>query len=131
MFSWLPHVFGWLVGNSNSAEKTIDAVINSGDALVFTEQEKDASNHKKLDALIRYAEATQSQSVARRFIAASLTFLFTLLILLVVAFGYFDRTEESFAFFVFNVLKDLVLQPFSIVVAFYFLGMFSKKRVRN
>jgi len=120
--------FSWLTGNSNSANKAVDAVINSGDALVFTDEEKDNSNHKKLDFIIRHAEATQSQSVSRRVLTVSIAFLFITLSVVVVVAGYFDRSIGSYSTFVFDFMKEVVLQPFSILLVFYFVTPFAKKK---
>lgn len=111
----------WLFGNSKSAEKSLDAVIKTGDALVFTDEEKSKANQKVLDATIEYMRATQGMSVARRIIAFIVCSLWAFLIVVAVLTGYFDRSVGSFSEYVFTVLRDIVNDPFKIIIGFYFL----------
>ena len=127
MFSILGAAFSWLTGNSNAANSAVDAVVDTVDKLNFTDQEKDVSNHKILDFKIRYAEATQNQSIARRVIAFGLTFLFVLFVLIVAITAAFDRTDSSYSFFIFGILKDVISEPFGYAVVFYFLPHLASK----
>ena len=67
-------MFSWLFGNAKSVDKAVDAVINTGDALFFTDEVKSVASQKILDWKIRYAEATQNQSISRRIISVGITF---------------------------------------------------------
>lgn len=113
--------FSWLTGNSNSANKAVDAVINSGDALIFTDQEKDISNHKKLDFIIDHAKATQKMSISRRVITASVSFLFIVFSLIWAVAAYYDTSVGSYSVEIKSFMKEIILQPFSIILAFYFI----------
>ena len=113
-------MFGWLTGNSKIAEKAADGVYNGIDNLFFTEEEKSVASQKVLDFKIKYAEVTQSQSVARRIIAFGVTFMWCLVgivALMAKAWG-----SDSFAEYAILFLKDVVMQPFMIIVGFYFLA---------
>ena len=110
---------GWLFGNSASVEKAVDAVINTGDALFFTDEEKSVASQKILDWKIEYAKATQNQSVSRRIIAVGVTAMWCIVglsTLAAKALGHVSYPEYAMQFMV-----DVVMQPFSIIVGFYFL----------
>lgn len=63
------------------ASTVVDAVIKSGDALVFTDEEKDKANHKRLEWLLKFHEASSGSSVARRLLSLGVTGVFLLLAL--------------------------------------------------
>ena len=58
--------------------KVVDAVINTGDALVFTPEEQNAANQKKLDWLLEFHKASSGSNLARRLLALSVTAVFLL-----------------------------------------------------
>ena len=103
--------FDWLTGNT--AGKVIDAVAGGLDSMVFTDQER-------TNALTKLQEVTSPQNVARRFIAVIVVGLWAFLILLGIALYLGGGTES--AKYVFQVLTDVVLQPFSIIIGFYYLA---------
>jgi len=113
-------MWGWLLGNSKMVEKVSDAVISTGDALFFTDEEKSIASQKILDWKIAYAKATQGQSIARRIIAIGVTFMWVLVGLLALTAKFFG--VDAFAIYAMGFLKDVVMQPFSIIVGFYFLA---------
>lgn len=116
-------MFSWLFGNNKAvdmADKGIDAMIATGDALFFTEEEKSVASQKILDWKIRYAEATQGQSISRRVIAVGVTAMWVLVGLITLCARFFGL--DGFAEFAFKFLVDVVMQPFSIIVGFYFLA---------
>jgi len=118
-------MFSWLFGNAKSVEKAVDAVISTGDALFFTEEEKSVASQKILDWKIEYARVTQGQSISRRIIAAGVTAMWMLtgvVALVAAAWGLDDYAE-----YVMKFLVDVVMQPFSIIVGFYFLAHLVKK----
>ena len=110
-------MWGWLIGNSDSAGKAVDGVIDSLDALIFTDEEKSIASQKVLDFKIEYAKHTQNQSIARRVIAFVITGVWATLNLFAVTLYFFN---ESASKFVFDVLKENINVPFMIVVGFYF-----------
>ena len=117
-------MFGWLFGNAKVVDKAVDAVIRTGDSLFFTEEERSNASHKILEWKIRYAEATQNQSISRRIITIGVTAMWLLVgavTLLAKGLGY-----DAYADFAFKFLVDVVMQPFSIILAFYFLAHIAK-----
>lgn len=113
-------MFNWLFGNSEAVEKATDAVISTGDALFFTDEEKSVASQKILDWKIEYAKATQGQSISRRIIAAGVTAMWMLtgvVALIAASWG-----QKEYAEYVMKFLVDVVMQPFSIIVGFYFLA---------
>lgn len=111
-------MFGWLFGESSSAKKTVDAVINTGDALFYTDEEKAQDSKLYRDWYLKYLEATQPQNVARRLIAIVITGLWALLVFVgafAQALGQLETAE-----YIFKTLNDNVNMPFMIVISFYF-----------
>lgn len=53
----------------DTVAKGMDAVINAGDALVFTEEERSQANYKILELRIKAAEATHGSRLARRILS--------------------------------------------------------------
>lgn len=58
--------------------KGVDAVIKTGDALVYTEEEKAEFGQRVRDWLLKWQQATSGQNLARRLIAVSVTFVWLL-----------------------------------------------------
>lgn len=112
-------MFGWLFGESSSAKKTVDAVINTGDALFYTDEEKAEDSKIYRDWYLKYLEATQPQNIARRLIALVVTGLWALFVFLGVFAQAIGQTET--AEYIFKTVDETVNQPFSIIIAFYFL----------
>ena len=113
-------MLGWLFGNSKAADKAVDGIYNGLDALVFTEEEKSVAAQKILDFKIEYAKHTQNQSVSRRIISVGVTAMWVIVglgLLAAKALGH-----DSFAEYAFKFMVDVVMQPFSIIVGFYFLA---------
>ena len=107
-----------LFATPETIDKAVDAVINTGDKLWVTEEERIEFTQKKQEWYLRYLESTQSQNVSRRLIAVIVTALWSTLIVAGVIAKSLDAVEVST--FIFNTLKDNVNTPFSIVMAFYF-----------
>ena len=112
-------MFGWLTGSN--AESLIEGAKKGLDKAFYTDEEKADADKGLLDWTLNYLKATMPQAVTRRIITVCVTGLWVLLIIVIVVAGYFDRGEGSFSGFVFEVLKQLVTQPFSIILGFYFL----------
>ena len=100
------------------ASKVIDGAVAGLDKIFFTKEEKSEANQKLSEWYLKYLAATESQNIARRFIAMVVVLLWAVL----VAFGVVVRWfNESMSDFVFKILVDVVMTPFSIVIGFYFL----------
>jgi len=112
--------FEWLFGAPKSVEKAVDAVIATGDALFFTDEEKSVASQKILDWKIEYARVTQKQSIARRIIAVAVVAMWMIVGITVLVAKALGATE--YASFTLTFLTDVVMQPFSIIVGFYFLA---------
>ncbi|MCP4476897.1 MAG: hypothetical protein GY818_02255 [Planctomycetaceae bacterium] len=112
-------LFGWLTGNSETAKTVVDSVVDAGDALFYTDEEKARDYTSYREWYLKYLEASQPQNVSRRIIAVIVTALWSLAIVAgVVAqgFGFSD-----FSTYIFNMLSENINTPFSVIVGFYFL----------
>ena len=114
-------LFSWVTGGSDTASKVIDAVVKTGDALVFTDEEKSVANQKTLDWVLQYMNATNAQNVARRMIALVVVVTWMIILLMACVAGYFDRGENSYAMWLFEVMKEIIANPYNIIIGFYFL----------
>ena len=117
-------MFGWLFGNSDSANKVVDGVVSGVDAMFFTDEEKSVAAQKVLDFKIEYAKHTQNQSVARRVIAFIVSGIWGFLNLLAVALYFLSEPASQF---VFKVINENINVPFMIVVGFYFAAHIAGK----
>ena len=111
----------WLKGIFSAPEivsKTTDAIINSGDALFFTDEEKSRANVQKLEWLLKFHEASKGSNLARRWIAMSITIMFLLITFAVVICTLigFDSQVEN----LLKLLSDIFIMPMSLIFAFYF-----------
>jgi hypothetical protein len=116
---------GWLsflTGKSETAEKVVDGAISGIDAMFFTKEEKSQANFKILGWKLEYAKATQGMSISRRIITFAVVFVWVVLVLLLVGIGLWHGGDNSAVKFLFMVMTDVVMQPFSIIVGFYFLA---------
>ena len=114
-------LFSWIAGGGTLATKTIDAVIATGDALVFTDEEKSVANQKTLDWVLQYMAATNAQNVARRIIAIMVVLTWMVILLAACVAGYFNRTDSSYAHWLLEILKDVIANPYNIIIGFYFM----------
>lgn len=100
------------------ASKVIDGAVKGLDKIFFTKEEKAEANQKLSEWYLKYLAATESQNIARRFIAMVVVLLWALLTVFGVVVRWFN---DAMSDFVFKVLTEVVMTPFSIVVGFYFL----------
>jgi hypothetical protein len=100
------------------ASKVIDGAVKGLDKIFFTQEEKAEANAKLSEWYLKYLAATESQNIARRFIAMVVVLLWAFLVLLGTTIRWFN---ESMSEFIFKILVDVVMTPFSIVIGFYFL----------
>ena len=66
---------------------------------------------------IKYLEATQPQNLARRLIAIVIVLLWAVLVLAGVGVYKFD---PAYSQFIFDILADVVMNPFLMIMGFYF-----------
>ena len=105
-------------GDSDNANKLVDGAISAGDKLFFTKEEKADANAKVGEWYLKYLNATQPQNVARRMIAFIVVVLWAALVIFGVAIRWASYEMSDF---VFKVIADLVLNPFLMIMGFYFL----------
>ena len=115
-------IFSFLTGQSSTAEKVVDGAIDGIDAMFFTDEEKSVANQKVLDWKLKYATASQGMSVSRRIITFTIAAAWLLLVLLTVAVGLMLGGDHAKVTFLIKIMVDVVMQPFSIIVGFYFLA---------
>lgn len=113
-------MFDWLTGGGKTADKVIDSVSSGIDYAFYTDQEKAEDGKKRLDWMLDYMKATAPQNVSRRILAVMIAALWALLILVGVASQLLGA--EANATYVFDVIADLVNEPFMIIIGFYFLA---------
>ena len=117
-------VLARLFGDNEERGKLVDGAIKGLDAIVFTEEEKAKHNAALGEWYLKYLQATQPQNLARRLIAIMVVLLWVFLIVVGVAFYiiefYFSGTDKI-SLFIFRVLTEVVMVPFSGIMAFYFL----------
>jgi hypothetical protein len=70
-------LLGKVFGTEKALEKSIDAVVRAGDALVYTKEEKEAARAalalRAQEVLLDWLKASQGHNVARRFLAIIIT----------------------------------------------------------
>lgn len=115
MVSFLANLFS----SKKNADSLVDAAIKTGDALVFTDEEKSEFAQRVSEWYLRYLEATQPQNRARRHIAYLLVGVYVLLLLLSAGLYVFDFEEK--AKFILTLLREAVTDPVNLIIGFYFL----------
>lgn len=110
-------LFAAIFGSSKNTETIVDGAVNGLDKMFFTDEEKSEASAKMAEWYLRYLAATEPQNLARRLIALVIVILWALLIILGVVAYWID---ETFSLFVFDVLRDIVMNPFLTVLGFYF-----------
>lgn len=110
--------FGSLFSSPDIVKKSVDAVIDTGDALFFTDEEKSKANQKKLDWLLKFHEASSGSQIARRYLAVMFGMTFLSLVLLTAgftAFGMFSIADQ-----LLKLLTDTLVWPVGTIIVFYF-----------
>ena len=115
-------LFSWITGNSKAAEKAVDGVINGLDAMFFTDQEKSVANLKALELKIEFARATAGMSISRRIIVVMVSTAWLSLVILAAGLGLWLGKDAAQVTWLIELLTNVVMQPFSIIVGFYFLA---------
>lgn len=111
---------GSLFSSGKAVEKTVDAVIATGDALIFTEEERSQANQKYLDWVLEYHKASSGSNIARRMIAVMVVGVFLLLVLLVAGFYSFAMPEHGDS--ILSLIGETLTTPVGIVIGFYFVS---------
>jgi hypothetical protein len=115
-------IFSFLTGSSATAEKVVDGAMAGLDAVFYTDEEKAVASQKILDWKLQYATATQGMSMSRRVITFTISAAWLFLVLLTVGVGLLLGGDSAEVKFLMAIMTDVVMQPFSIIVGFYFLA---------
>lgn len=129
MFTGLATFLASLFASNKVQDLAIDGIKKLGGLNEMTDKEKS-------EYVLRYMELTKTQSPVRRLIAFTLTALYSLVVVLwLLSAGvgylvpYLPAQELSGAFKMF--FESVIVQPFNIILAFYFavgaLDKFGKK----
>jgi len=125
-------ITGFFTGGSNNSDSIIDGVKKAGDMLFYTPEEKAINNKLGMELYIKYQEATLPQNVARRHIAIIIVLLWTLSVVFGIMFSLIGLSLEikwaiAFSEYVFRTINENINNPFTIIIAFYFLKRIVQK----
>lgn len=103
----------------------IDAVVNTATKIIDKIAGTDWTAKEKADWILQYQEATKHQSPARRFIAMLVTFVWSIIVLvMIIAYVAGNLTGYPEVLMIAKdmkmVMKDLILEPFNYIIMFYF-----------
>ena len=104
-------------GAPDVVNKTVDAVVNTGDKLFFTDEEKSESNQKLLDWVLAFHKATEGSNLARRLVAVLTTSVFLSMVVLVAGLTAFGVGTAAATL---NVITELLVVPMGMIMTFYF-----------
>ena len=110
-------IFGAIFGSKKNTETIVDGAVSGLDKMFFTKEEKAEHQAKMGDWFLKYLEATQPQNLARRLIAIIIVVLWAVLILGGVAMY---KLDPGYSQYIFDILADVVMNPFLMVMGFYF-----------
>ena len=117
---------GWLKQLFSAPEtisKTVDAAYAGVDKTWFTPEERAEATASAQQIYQAMWLAAVPSAISRRIITVFVTFVWAFCVLLMVGLGVFQGSGEgSPALYVKGVLTDVVMQPFSIILGFYFLA---------
>lgn len=89
--------FKWITGGANSADKVIDGIVKTGDALFFTSEEKSDFDLKRQDLWLELqktlANESTPRSINRRIVAWSVIFMSIILTVTCIVFKFFGMDE--------------------------------------
>ena len=111
---------GQLFSSSKSVEKTVDAVVATGDKLWYTEEEKAEGRQKMLEWVLAFHEKSSGSNVARRLIAVMVVGSFLMLVGMCAALIL--TNQDAMYAKMYDLIKETLLQPFGIIISFYFLS---------
>ncbi len=103
----------------------IDAVVSSATKIIDKIAGTDWTAKEKADWILQYQEATKHQSPARRFIAMLVAFVWFVVVAVMVLAYLIGNSISSPEILMIakdmkSVMKDLILEPFNLIVMFYF-----------
>jgi len=125
-------IFSNLFSSDSMIEKSTDAIINAGDKLVFTSEEKADMNIKLRELHIETLKAYSPFKIAQRVLAVWYSFLFGLALLVgmgMECFNIYAKYKEGKKAILLDTAPLInIVEAFSLswivltIVAFYFAG---------
>jgi type III secretory pathway component EscU len=112
--------WGRLFAAPEVVNKTVDAVIKSGDALVFTEEEKSVANMERLKWILEFHKASAGSNLARRLISVMFSFTFLGLIMAIATLYGFGLREAGNL--IFGLVTETLVVPMGMIITFYFMA---------
>ena len=106
--------------SSESINKAVDAIVDTGDMLVYTDEEKADYNQKKRELKIEFAKSMAPYKVAQRAIAIASTMNFILAFWAGVGL-YVWSTKEMFKDYISLVNTFQIGWIMMVIISFYFL----------
>lgn len=109
--------FRSLFDKQSTIDTAVKGIYNGIDMAIYTDEEKSEAAIKRLDAYLKYLESTNSQNIARRFIAMVVVLLWTMLVIVTTGIGLY--TAEDKTQFMLTMVDGVGIQV-SLVMSFYF-----------
>ena len=117
--SWLSGIFSPDVVN-----KTVDAIVNTGDALFYTDEEKSAAAQKAIDTKLKMLPLFEPFKIAQRYIAFGFTLNFIVAFWVAVIF-YAVGAQKLLDGFLLIVATFQLGWIMLAIIGFYFGGGFA------
>ena len=121
-------IFSWFTSGGAQVEKITDAVINTGDALFYTDEEKSATAEKQRELYFKFLELARDEnsikSITRRILAFAVIGQWLLMLNVCVGLYLFGKIEA--AGFVFDMIKDIFWFVFAIGSFYFGAGILNK-----
>lgn len=110
--------FNSLFSSDSVIEKATDAVVKTGDAIFYTEEEKAQAAAERRQWYLELMKALSPSQKSRRGIAWGITFMVSLLSLMAVTCQLAGNDDG--ATYIMQLLAEVWSMPFVAVVGFYF-----------
>jgi hypothetical protein len=121
VFKWVGRGLSALFSRSETTDALVDAAIKTGDALVFTDEERSDASMMLLKLRIEYAKATTGSRLARRVLAVMVTSCY--LFWFSVAAGLYIAGMTDAADKVAELLTSLAVGgSFVTIISWYFFA---------
>jgi len=117
--SWLSGIF-----SPDIVNKTVDAIVDSGDALFYTDEEKSAAAQKAIDTKLKMLPLFEPFKIAQRYIAFGFTLNFIVAFWVAVVF-YTVGDKKLLDGFLIIVTTFQLGWIMLAIIGFYFGGGFA------
>ncbi len=116
--SWFTSIF-----TSDTIDKSVDAIINTGDAIWYTDEEKAQAHQLAVDTKLKMLPLYEPFKLAQRYIAFAFTFNFIIAFWVAVGIWWFGTKENLIDFI--NLIGSFQLGWIMLtIIAWYFGGGF-------